>query len=199
MSNIKNGSSLDQPHSLNGFIENSSNSDAISQSKIYSRLLEQDESSKQILKAVAENDRIQSRALQGKVNLSRAPVLLRTKKLSEINLLLRGIVPGTENHSKPTYLYCLAPGVTAVAISCAIAKLSTSEYLSIEGNSIEPPKSSSSKVTFSTFDMVQEVLELAFQKIADLENRLSQVEDLLHHSSAIDREKLLSILKSQKG
>lgn len=198
MNTIENGSLFRQPDSVNGFIEES-------KARIYSRLLELDDTSLKILKVVAESKDIQSSDLQKKVNLTRAPVLQRTKKMSEEKLLSRSIVPGTETHSKPTYRYSLPQSITVIAVSCAIARLSVTAYLEAERNGstqAEVPKKSLevglSRPSFQAFEIVQELLETAFQKIADLEGRLARVEEALHQPSTFDREKLLNILSANK-
>ena len=195
MNTIENGFSPRQPESLNGFAEDP-------RALIYLRLLDLDSISLQILKAVGENNGIKSKELEEKVKLSRSPVLNRTKKMSEDDFLSRSIVPGTESHSKPTYSYSLPSNVSLIAINCAIARFSVHEYLGLEGNgrveAIVSDKHKDSKPSFLAFEVVQELLETAFKKIAELENRLHQVEEVLQQPSTFDREKILNILKANK-
>lgn len=199
MNTIENGFSLRQPESLNGLLANSGH-------HIYSRLLKLDSISLQILKAVGENPGIRSKELEVKINLSRAPILQRTKKLSEDALLSRSIVAGTENHSKPTYSYSLPPGITLIAVTCAIAKVSLEEYLKLEGKGLTEDSKpevyanghQNQQVSFQAFQDLQVVLEAALRKIAELEGRLNRVEDALRQPSTFDREKLLGILQPSK-
>ncbi len=203
MNTIENGSSLRQRDFVNGFIEDP-------KANIYVRLLKLDDTSLKVLKIVGENEGIQSKLLQEKVNLSRAPILQRTKAMSDGGLLIRSILAGTENHSKPTYCYSLSPDVPIVAINCAIAKLTLEDFLALEGKvapegsttlaglgghpNTPSPTTSPSQV----FEVMQELLEPAFRKITELENRLERVEAVLRQPSTFDREKLLNILKPCK-
>lgn len=199
MSTIENGFSLRQPDVLNGLIEYSKEAKELDKTAIYLLLLGLDSSSLQILKAVGETSGIGSRLLEDKVKLSRAPILVRTKNLDKQKLLSRTVLPGTENHSKPTFIHSLAPGVTLTAINCAIAKLSLEEYLSLKESGSSKPLDQAStsdlSTPFQTLAVMQEMLEVAFRKIAELEGRLSNLEEALQHPGTFDREKLLNIIK----
>lgn len=134
-----------------------------------------DPTSLSILKEIERRGDTKAKELVEVLHLSRGPILGRLKKLSEKGLLSRSVQPGTERKSKPTYIYRLA---SSLQTSSEIASLSNTDK---QETSIE---------------VMAELLEAAIQEIATLKSRMSRVENALALKSSLDREELLSKLKS---
>ncbi len=172
---------------------------------LYSSLLELDKLDLKILEVAGRKPNIKSRDLEQELNLSRSPVLKRTKNLEQRGMLVRSIVPGAEHRNMPPQMVSLPPDVSLVAIECAMKGMSLREYLELgsfkeELRSVPLPafdvayQNGKVSKNSTSVEAMGEVLRAAVEKIAELEVRLAQVEKALRDDS-FDRDECLSLLR----
>ncbi len=198
MTTVENGFSLRQQDAHPAFLEFHSLDEDRSREAIYSRLLNQDSISLEILKHIGLEPGITSKLLEERVKLSRAPVLSRTKKLYDDKLADRGVLPGTERNSKPALTYSLPSDVNLLAIECAIKKLPLDKYLRLEKGH-EDRASETTTTHLAAIDDLKRVLTLAVQRIVELESRLTRLERSLTQSDGFDVNELLVILQARNS
>jgi len=196
VTNIENGFSSRQHDVQPTFLEFRSLDQDRSREAIYSRLLNQDSISLEILKHIGVEPGITSKLLEERVKLSRAPVLSRTKRLYDDKLTNRSVLPGTERNNKPPLIYSLPADVSLLAIECALKKLPLDKYLRLEqGYEERAPETHTTHLP--AVDDLKMVLTLAVQRIVELESRLTRLERSLTQSDGFDVNELLVMLQSQ--
>lgn len=177
MENLQNVSGSRQESSL-GLCLSFEDSDLQSDNLHPQSFEDLDPTSLSILKEIGQRGDTKAKELIDLLHLSRGPILGRLKKLSEKGFLVRSIQPGTEQKSKPTYIY----------------RLSSSQSAITKPN--ETVVSTENQPRANSIEVMAELLEAAIQEIAALKSRMVRLETALEFKMSLDREELLSKLKS---
>lgn len=189
---------------LNRLIEMTESFDG-SEIKDYKTLEILDRTSLLILEAAGENPGLKSREIEEKLHMSRAPVLTRTKDMSDHGLLVRRVVPGTENRSKPAYQYFLPQNVSLQDIKAALSRfpvrpqtqiITDTETVQTENGDLAATKQPfEHQIAVVINKMAQEIVALQ-NRVSDLEGKLSQES---HRGEGIDFTDVINLLNSMQN
>lgn len=159
-----------------------------------------DTSSLNILDFLAVNPWQKAKAIEKPVSLTSGPVQMRLKGLTEKGYLVRRGAAGTEHKFHPTYEYALHEEVNVEEISRTLKDRQSLTLLSINTNEVNPPQSTqveSSSQLYDQDDLIAELLEAAIDRIAELESRVSQLENRKSTRVKLNRTELLKKLKAK--
>lgn len=186
--------------------------DLISSSSSFSlpskKLEDLDIISLRMLLVAAETPGIKAKEYEAKLHLSKAPISVRAKNLTEDKFIIRSIAPGTEHLSKPTYCYLVNPDVDLQRVKELIRKQTSGKANADKSSNKAPapmlpeqPRLQSEQATNqasepTTIEVLIDALKEAFREIDELKTRLARVEQSVHSDSAQELQQLLSSRKS---
>jgi DNA-binding Lrp family transcriptional regulator len=159
-----------------------------------------DTSSLNILEFLASNPWQRAKAIEKPISLTSGPVQMRLKGLVEKGYLVRRGAVGTEHKFHPTYEYALNERVNVEEISRILKDRQSPTLLSINTEEVNPRQSTqveSSSQSYDHDDLIAELLEAAIDRIAELESRVSQLENRKSTRVKLNRVELLQKLKAK--
>ncbi|UBF30038.1 hypothetical protein K9N68_38220 (plasmid) [Kovacikia minuta CCNUW1] len=197
MLTLENGSQRCQPisvFSLMEFEKAKPNPEVLDSLDLESLLMLQD---------LSEREEMLAKEFEDTRQLTRAPVQVRLRNLIEERFADRKVKPGTETKYRPTYVYSLSPWITLEQIKAAIERKANR---SSQIKSQEPKKQTRESKDMhqeisgytNQMQVMAELLEAAIDRIADLESRLSRLEQGSVSAITLNRDELLRKLQSGK-
>lgn len=195
---------LGQQSILNRLIEMPASFEG-SEIKSYKTLEILDRTSLLILEAAGENPGLKSREIEEKLHMSRAPVLTRTKDMSNHGLLVRRVVPGTENRSKPAYQYFLPQNVSLQDIKTALSRFPVrpQTQITMDAETASPGNDEIAAAKQSFEHQIAVVINKMAQEIVALQNRVSDLEGKLsqesHRGEGVDFTDVINLLNSMQN
>lgn len=157
-----------------------------------------------MLQALVKNGRMYAKDFEETIRLTRAPVQLRLRHLTEIKLVDREIDPRTESKYRPTYIYTAAAWLSEDLLALKLSSKSKpagKPQTQKQDQVIQEPQQMSHAISEreNQAQIMAELLEIAIDRIADLEERLGRLEHQNNASISLDRDELLRKLRGKKS